>query len=311
MEGEWFGTPAWNQHHMTMSRRFLAAGLVVLAGAVAGACPGADGKAPLAGLPAGRPCGLGWDEAERVGKVPGRRREVSGFVASDRRRNVAWMVRDSGNPASLYSFEVDGDGQVTSSEFPVTGATNGDWEDVAYTAGNGTGHLWILDNINRHTSPKTIWEVAEPAPGHDGPAQLLGWYRWEYPDGNHDTETLFALDGRLVVLSKTAPSRAYVFDGPLLAGGLNRPRLLGEMAGPLLVLGSTSADERLLLTSSTRTDTVYVTEIASGWTGATTPVFEHEMSAAQREAGDFFPAGGCDIILVDERENIWRLRNER
>jgi hypothetical protein len=297
---------------MTRLRSLVAAGATAgLVMAVAtGACGDAGGGGPLAGLAAGEVCGLRWDKAERVGEVPGPRKEVSGFVASAGRRNVAWMVRDSGNPASLYSFEVDGRGAVTSAEFPVTGATNGDWEDVAYTTEDGTGHLWVLDNINRHTSPKTIWEVAEPAPGHDGPAQLVGWYRWQYPDGNHDTETLFALDGHLVVVSKTEPSRAYVFDGRLLAGGLNTPRLLGEVTGPRLVLGSTTADERLLLTSSTRTDTIYVTRIASGWTGAAAPAFELEMPAAQREAGDFFPADGCDIILLDERENIWRLRSE-
>lgn len=291
---------------MTHLRTSIAA-LVVLV--VAGACWGRDGGTSLADLPAGEPCGLHWAGAERVGELPGERREVSGFVASALKKNVAWMVRDSGNPPEVYSFEVDRKGKVTSLAFPVQGATNGDWEDVAYTSENGDGHLWILDNINRHTTPKTIWEVAEPAPGHDRLAKLLARYRWAYPDGNHDTETLFVLDGHLVVVSKTEPSRAYVFDEPLTAGRVNTPHLLGEVPGPRLVLGSTTADERLLLTSSTRTDTVYVTELGPGWTGATAPVFEEKMPAAQREAGDFFPSDGCDIILLDERENIWRLRN--
>lgn len=232
-------------------------------------------------------------------------------MASAGRKNLAWMVRDSGNPVVVYSFEVDRKGKVTSREFPVDGATNGDWEDVAYTRdGDGDGHLWILDNINRRTTPKTIWEVAEPAPGADRTARLLARYRWRYPDGNHDTETLLTVGGQFVVVSKTTPSRAYVFDEPLEAERINTARLLGELPGPKLVLGSTTADERLLLTSSTRTDTVYVTELAKGFTG-TVPVFEQKMPAAQREAGDFFPYDGCDIVLLDEGEKIWRLRNER
>jgi hypothetical protein len=244
-----------------------------------------------------------------VGALPGERKEVSGFVASSERRNVAWMVRDSGNPAVLYSFEVDDGGNITSREFPVTGATNGDWEDVAYTSAGGDGHLWILDNINRNTSPKTIWEVAEPALAAGAPAELLASYRWDYPDGNRDTETLFTLGGHFVVVSKTTPSRAYVFDDPLDPSRLNVPRPLGEVPGPKLVFGSTTGDERLLLTSSTRTDSVYVAEPAKGWTN-TAPVFELKMPAAQREAGDFFPYDGCDIVLLDEREHIWLLRNQ-
>jgi hypothetical protein len=278
---------------------------------VAAACSSGGDGPTLTRLQAGTPCGLRWAEAEMVGTVPGERKEVSGFVASAEHLNVAWMVRDSGNPAVLYSFELDDGGKVTSREFPVEGATNGDWEDVAYTSAGGDGHLWILDNINRSTSPKTIWEVAEPAFGTGGPAtaKLLASYRWDYPDGNHDTETLFALDRHFVVVSKTTPSRAYVFDDPLDAARLNIPRLLGEVPGPKLVLGSTTGDERLLLTSSTRTDTVYVAEPARGWTN-TAPVFELKMPAAQREAGDFFPYDGCDIVLLDEREHIWLLRNQ-
>lgn len=293
--------------------RFVVVGLVLVAvtAAVGAYREGLDG-ATLTGSTTGGPCSLRWGKAEHVGSLPGRRREVSGFVASGGRKNTAWMVRDSENPATLYSFAVDRNGTVTSREFPVPGATNGDWEDVAYTRGDdGEGHLWILDNINRHTAPKTIWEVAEPAPGDDRTAKLLARYIWRYPegDGNKDTETLLVIGDHFVVVSKTTPSRAYIFDEPLDADLLNTPRLLGEVPGPKLVLGSTNGDERLLLTSSTKADTVYVADLAEGWTG-TAPVFEQQMPAAQREGGDFFPYDGCDIVLVDERENIWRLRNE-
>jgi hypothetical protein len=293
--------------------RFVVAGLLVVAvaAAVGAYREGLDG-ATLTGSTVGGPCSLRWGRAEHVGSLPGRRQEVSGFVASAGRTNMAWMVRDSENPATVYSFAVGPNGKVTSREFPVKGATNGDWEDVAYTKdAAGHGHLWVLDNINRHTAPKTIWEVAEPAPGGDRTAKLLARYRWRYPEGNgnHDTETLLVMGGHLIVVSKTTPSRAYVFDEPLDADVLNTPRLLGEVPGPKLVLGSTTANGRLLLTSSTRTDTVYVADLAEGWTG-TPPVFEQQMPAAQREAGDFFPYDGCDIVLVDEQENIWRLRNE-
>jgi hypothetical protein len=286
-----------------------------------GGC-GGGGESRLEDVSAGPDCGPSWSEPTVVGTLPGDLKEVSGFVASPNRADVAWMIRDSGNPATLYSFEVDGDGEISTREFPVAGATNGDWEDVAATTGDdGRVRLWILDNINRHTAPKTIWEVLQPDPGDDH-AELVGLYRWRYPDGNgnHDTETLFVSDGHFVVASKTEPSRAYRFDAPLSSTRVNEPVLVGDVPGPKLVFGSTSGDGRRLVTSSTKTDAVYVADLGDarraggadpldGWVGQP-PRFERAMSAAQREAGDFFPHQGCDIVLLDEREHVWLLRNQ-
>ncbi|MGH9023023.1 MAG: hypothetical protein ACRDV9_07980, partial [Acidimicrobiia bacterium] len=140
-----------NHSRTTAALHFLAAGVAVaVAAAAVGAC-GKDGGVRLSDLAPGRQCSLSWGPAERVGSLPGERKEVSGFVASAGQRNVAWMVRDSGNPAVLYSFEVDQDGKVTSREFPVKGVTNGDWEDLTYTTDDGNGRLWVLDNISRDT----------------------------------------------------------------------------------------------------------------------------------------------------------------
>lgn len=270
-------------------------------------CGGDKGK--LRRMPAeakAAECSGHWGPAVEIGSVPGARKEVSGFVSSPRHPGVAWMVRDSGNPASLYSFEIV-DGAVRTKEFPLAGATNGDWEDVAYTTGaDGRGRLWVLDNIDRNTAPKTIYEVLEPDPARDRSAKVVGRYRWEYPDGggNHDTEVLFAFAGKLVVVSKTTPSRAYAFEAPLDPAGINRPELaLTVPEGSKLTLGSTSADERYLLTSSTREDTVWVYE---GFF-LPPPVFIQPMSPSQREAGDFFPHGGCDIVLVSEQKGVWLL----
>lgn len=73
--------------------RFVVAALLVVAAAAAvGAYrEGLDG-ATLTGASSGGPCRLGWEKAEHVGSLPGRRKEVSGFVASAGRRNLAWMA---------------------------------------------------------------------------------------------------------------------------------------------------------------------------------------------------------------------------
>jgi hypothetical protein len=285
--------------------------------------PGGDGggsrtdRLPAAG---GRPCGPTWGPAVEIGRIPGQRKEVSGFVSSPRYPGVAWTVRDSGNPTVLYSFELrPGTDGIRSRTFPVPDVTNGDWEDIAYTTGpDGRGRLWISDNINRNTAPKTFWELLEPDPDRDTEATVVGRYQWEYPDfpdGNADTETAFFLGGKLSVVSKTEPSGVYRFDGPLDPSAINRPTRVGTVpAGERMVFGSTSADERLLVTSSTSDDTTWVyandrdkTDVAGFFDHP--PLFTRKMTASQREAGDFFPYDGCDIVLLSERQNVWLLTN--
>ena len=198
-------------------------------------------------------CGRTWGEAEVIGHIPGDMKEVSGLVSSPAHPGVAWMIRDSGNPTILYSFEFDG-GTPRYRKFPVAGTENGDWEDIAYTtAADGRGRLWILDNRSKRTSPKRIYEVAEPDPGREKRAELLGTYRWEYPDngGNYDTETFFALEGVLHVITKAETNGVYRFDAPLSPTGLNhRPTWARCCAGhPLRVRfdhGRRAALRRLL-----------------------------------------------------------------
>jgi hypothetical protein len=252
-------------------------------------------------------CGSRWGPAVEIGHLSSDLREVSGFVSTPRYPGLAWMVRDSENPATLYSFEII-DRAIRTKPFPVVGAENGDWEDVAYTTGtDGRGRLWIEDNINRHTAPKTIYEVLEPDPTTDRSATVVGRYRWEYPEGNHDTEALFALAGELVVVSKTTPSRAYRFELPLDPDDINRPVPMAAFpAGQRLTLASTSADERFLLTSSTKDQRVWIYEAARLSRG---PVFTRSMKRTQREAGDFFPWDGCDIVLISEQRSVWLLKN--
>lgn len=294
---------------------------VLLAVLLAGGCEKRDVAAPRFSPPRAE-CPRRWGEAVQIGRLPRGTKEVSGFVSSARHPGVAWMVRDSGNPTTLYSFNVV-DGEVETKEFPVPGVTNGDWEDIAYTTGaDGRGRLWILDNVSRRTAPKAIYELLEPDPsGKDRSVTVVGRYRWEYPDhtGSADTEVLLALDGRLVVMSKTDTSRVYRFDAPLDPAVLNRPVSVGPVGtGTRLVLASTSADERLLLTSSTREDTAWVYDLGPAAVApvdlagvlAADPLFSREMKASQREAGDFFPHGGCDIVLVSEQESVWMLPND-
>ncbi|MGH8972368.1 MAG: hypothetical protein ACRD0C_04110 [Acidimicrobiia bacterium] len=258
-------------------------------------------------------CGDGWSSAEQLGSLPGGLLEVSGFVSSARYPGVAWMVRDSDNPRSIYSFTLDGD-RPRWKEFPVPGTDNHDWEDVTYTVGaDGVGRLWILEN-GEETGPKTIYEVLEPDPDQDRSARLAASYRVVYPGSNINTESIFVLGGRLAVVTKTSPNRVFQLPATLSRSGTNRLSEAGRLrADSWLTAVGVSADERLLATVSTE-DVVSVFESPAG-SGEfrafadESPVFHDSMVKTQRESLDFYPYDSCNLVSVSEDGTVWRLAN--
>ncbi|MGH8975555.1 MAG: hypothetical protein ACRD0C_20405 [Acidimicrobiia bacterium] len=270
----------------------------------------------------GSGCGDDWSSADLIDTLDGGLLEVSGFVSSALHPGVAWMIRDSKNPDSLYSFRLDGD---TSSwkEFPISGGTsNSDWEDVAYTVGSdGRGRLWILENdfagSESHDSSMKIYEVIEPDPDHDHSAHLAATYRFEYPDDeDHDTEALFALGGELLVVTKTDPDRVFRLPSPLSRSGTNHLIEVGDLdAGSLLTAVGVSGDEELLVTVGISDDvTVFKNRSQTSQFSAfdhEEPLFRRSMPETQREAIDFFPHDSCDIVSVSEDGSVWRLSNPR
>jgi hypothetical protein len=270
----------------------------------------------------GSGCGHDWSSARLISTLPGDLLEVSGFASSARHPGVAWMIRDSDNPDSLYSFELDSDDEPHWKEFPVSGGTsNRDWEDVAYTVGDdGRGRLWILENdhagSDTHDSSMKIYEVLEPDPDEDDSARLAGTYRFEYPDENLDTESLFALGGELLVVARNDPNRVFRLPWPMSPSDTNRLTEVGSLdASGLLTAVGTSGDERLLVTVGTEDDvSVFENQFGTAEFSAFDnrgPVFRMSMPDTQREAIDFFPYNGCDIISVSEDGTVWRLSNPR
>jgi hypothetical protein len=258
-----------------------------------------------------------WKAAEVVGRLPSGYAEMSGLVGSTRYPGWAWGVRDSGNPASLYAFRLPGPGggEAEMFEFPVPGTSNSDWEDVAYTrAGTGPGTLWILENRgNAFLGNRTLYQVAEPDPDHPGPAQLIGRYTIAYPDGQWNSETLFVFHNDLALISKTSPARVYRFLTKPLPLTVNIPVLVGalpEVSNPSI--GSVSPDGRLLAVAThsnirvyeNRGDLLDLLDLI-----ARPAVFKESMPTDNREGGAFFPAGSCDILMVSESKNLWRLEH--
>lgn len=259
---------------------------------------------------AGRGCGSP-TKAESAGRLPSGHGEVSGFVASRKRTGLGWMIRDSGHPASLYAVWF-GKGGPWVREVKIRGAENTDWEDLSYSTGaDGRGRLWIVESTQARRDPY-IYVVTEPNP-RAGKVSLRHRYRYRYPDRRHqNTEASFFWNGDLVLVTKTKPARLYRFDDALDSHRVNEPRFVGELRGADRVsVARPSPDHAALVTSDHETITVFKSPGPGGSLSqfTTDPPARRKMIAAgdNIEAGDYFPHHSCDVVMLSERRNVYRL----
>jgi hypothetical protein len=239
--------------------------------------------------------------------------EASGAVASQRFPGVGWFIRDSGNPASLYSFRLDASGTPRVREVAVTGAANRDWEDLAYAIGpDGRGRLFIIES-GQGGGETSIYEVPEPDPGQNRTAPAVR-YRYAYPNGRQfNTESAFMAPGdHLALVTKTMPGRIYRFEA-LSAGGLNQPRYMGVLADADRVsVVRLSPDRRTMVAASHTKAWIY--EGLSPGTPIRTVVGRKPSRITgidvgdNVEAGDWFPSGSCHLLLLAESRNTYQLR---
>jgi hypothetical protein len=241
--------------------------------------------------------------------------EASGMAASAKYPGVYWMIRDSAIPprTAVYAVRFDSSGNVTSKEFPIPGAFNGDWEEVNYTVGpDGQGHLWIVES-GQPTPSGTftdIYEVAEPNPT-DTEARLLNKYTYAFPDGSHNTEASFIHQGYLVLVAKMTPhARLYRF-ASLTPGVTNVPTYIGELGNSKDVsVVRQSPDGKLLITSSHQVVHLYRSTDGSGSLKSFLGRLpDCELMAFPNEAvesGDF--STNREMVFLDELKKTYRLK---
>lgn len=262
-------------------------------------------------------CRLPTRLSETLPRLPPGTEEASGVVASERYPGVAWLIRDSGHPPSLYALRMQGGRVRGVREIPVSGAANRDWEDVTYTLGpDGRGRLWVVES-GQAGGDRYLYEIPEPDPDTATRATALRRYRYAFPDLRRaNTEASFVFEGKLVLVTKASPSRVYRFEEPLSTAVVNRPVFKGELRGANRVsVVRASPDRRLLVAANHKTFYVYDGE------GPDTPLAElisrgpaHVRSLGARaavEAGDWFPNGSCQVLLLSEHRGVLRLRLAR
>ncbi len=194
----------------------------------------------------------------------------------------------------------------------MTGATNRDWEDLTYAIGpDGRGRLFIIES-GQSGGDQFIYEVPEPEPGatRTAPARR---YRYDYPDlGRTNTESAFMVGRHLALVTKTSPGRIYRFD-TLSESGVNRGRYMGVLADADRVsVVRLSPDRRTMVAASHTQAFVYeglppVTPIR-GVVGKKPNRITRIDNGANIEAGDWFPSGSCQLLLLAENRDTYRLR---
>ena len=249
--------------------------------------------------------------AKTVEGLPRDSGEASGLAFSSRQPGLAWMIRDSGHPASVYALRFDGDGRATSREIPVTAAQNHDWEDVTYAiAADGQPVLWVVES-GQGGSNRVIYEIVEPSdPDTVTSLQPRARYAYAYPDGSANTEAAFTWDGGLVLASKNFPARLYRF-GPLSPTGVNQPTFVGELADSNgISVARPSPDGRWLITATHETVMEYRSAqpgVLESFTGREPFHMVVASPGDNVEAGDFVAGGGCRLTLLSEDRNTYRL----
>lgn len=256
---------------------------------------------------------LGSRSVHRGYALPPGTGEVSGFTASMRYPEWAWMIRDSGQPASLYAVNLRGALGHVVREVRVAGARNVDWEDIAYAQNpDGTGRLYVVESGQSGRS-RFIFKIPEPDPRSATEAARYRRYAYVFPNNEHfNVEAALFHDDRLTLVTKTAPARLYRFEERLDDRRVNRPRFVGVLRGSNHIsLARLSSSGTTLVTANHRSMSIYrAPDDGRGLDkfAGRAPASHHEIGANDNiEAGDFLPVTTCHMVLLAESKQVYRV----
>jgi hypothetical protein len=256
-------------------------------------------------------CGPPSTRTQRLGALTKGLSEASGLVASWQKHGVGWFIRDSGRPSSVYSFRIV-NGRPVVREVKVVGADNTDWEDITYSVGkDGRGRLWIIESMQKGRDPY-IYEIIEPDPYKATWVRLHMRHKFRYPGrAFQNTEASFWYDQKLVLATKSNPTHLFRFDA-LTGKGTHWPKYIGDLYGaPRISVLRPSPDHSALVASNHETLAVYT----GNGVGSPLEAFAGRGPAYSKtifwgdnvEAGDYFPTGSCDVVMMSESRRVYRV----
>ncbi|HYH80104.1 MAG TPA: hypothetical protein VEX86_09905 [Longimicrobium sp.] len=222
--------------------------------------------------------------------------ESSGVAVSRAHAGIFWTHNDSGDPL-LYAVDAEG---RTAGTVRVAGASVEDWEDVALAPCPAGGDCLYVADIGDNDAKRgsiTVYRIPEPASGatESAPATAI---RLRYPDGAHDAEAMFVLNGAVHVVTKGESGPIALYRAPRDAGAeatLERVRELstGAVERPERITGAdASSDGRWIVLRTLREAAFYPAAELAG-SGPATPrrVSLQALDEAQGEGIGFGPGG--------------------
>lgn len=167
--------------------------------------------------------------SERVAILADKRlNESSGLACGSRDPSIFWTLNDSGGEPCVFAIDRSG---KTRAKVRVRDAANFDWEDLAIGKDDkGAPALFIGDIGDNFQVRPTLQVYQIPEPAISAPDQPVGEtasavpqiWRANYPDGNHNAESLLVQPqtNRLYILTKSEDGRSalYAFPQPLQSG---------------------------------------------------------------------------------------------
>lgn len=162
--------------------------------------------------------------------------ESSGVAASRTHRGVFWTHNDSGDQAAVFAFDSTG---TVRARVRIESATNRDWEDMAIgpcEPGSIRDCLFIGelgDNNERHPHV-AVYRVPEPDPATDTVTEPADIFRFTYPDGPRDAESVFVTDAGIHVVNKGRSDAIELFRlrAPYRAGTVAQLDRVQQLAPP-------------------------------------------------------------------------------
>ena len=161
--------------------------------------------------------------------------EASGLAVSRRHAGVLWTHNDSGNETVLFAVDAMGHAR---GRVRVPSRTR-DWEDLSAgpcpsvdgAQGESRDCLYIADIGDNDAARRNVQVLRVPEPDLDAARTARpDVFTLTYPDGPHNAEALFVLDGIVFVVTKDGRGVLYRSTAPLGDAGpvaMQRVRELG------------------------------------------------------------------------------------
>ena len=222
--------------------------------------------------------------------------ESSGLGTSSYGDGIVYTHNDSGDTARFFAVNSSG---ATVAIYTLKGATAHDWEDME-TGTDATGKpVLYFGDIGDNAVKRTeidVYQVPEPR----GPSANVPWirYRFAYPDGPHNAETLMVdpHTHRIFIASKAAIGDGLLYEAPavLSTTAINLLAVVTpQRTVPMLTTaGDISPDGKLM---------VLLTYFSAYWSvGVNGELHEFPVTEQRQDEAIAFTRDGKSVIVGSE-----------